>query len=152
MEALLTANHERDLTDAEAAELDRLQGRMVEVSTERAAVLLTSCVPAANRMSERERRVSLRLRQMVWKQFDGRCAYCRSPHRLMDGFFEIDHIIPVVAGGMTAEENLALACPYAIGTKDARGAKRTWLPAREFPSFTLSDRSGPGISRGPKIT
>lgn len=39
MQALLDTNRKRSLTDEEAAELDRLQNRMLEVATERAAAL-----------------------------------------------------------------------------------------------------------------
>jgi len=42
--------------------------------------------------------------------YAGRCAYCHSPEYLLDGIYEIDHIIPEVAGGETWRENLCLAC------------------------------------------
>lgn len=51
------------------------------------------------------------LRRTILLAAQGRCAYCQSPERLMGVLFEVDHIIPVAAGGATALENLCLACP-----------------------------------------
>ena len=55
--------------------------------------------------------VSAALRSKIRRKFYGACAYCRSPENLMGVIFEIDHIIPLVEGGKTHEENLCLCCP-----------------------------------------
>jgi 5-methylcytosine-specific restriction endonuclease McrA len=50
------------------------------------------------------------------------CAYCRTPEALTVTIFEIDHIIPLCADGMTVLDNLCLACPTCNrykGTKQA---------------------------------
>ena len=39
------------------------------------------------------------------------CAYCRTPENLTTTTFEIEHIIPLAAGGRTEIGNLCLACP-----------------------------------------
>lgn len=39
-----------------------------------------------------------------------RCEYCGLSQAGQAATFHIDHIIPVVAGGTTTEDNLALAC------------------------------------------
>jgi hypothetical protein len=39
-----------------------------------------------------------------------RCEYCHAPEHAFNFAFSIDHIIPRVAGGESAAENLALAC------------------------------------------
>jgi hypothetical protein len=51
------------------------------------------------------------LRAKIRHKFHDACAYCRSPEHLMGVIFEIDHIIPLVEGGKTQEENLCLCCP-----------------------------------------
>jgi len=51
------------------------------------------------------------LRAKIRRKFKDACAYCRSPEQLMGVIFEIDHIIPLVEGGATREDNLCLCCP-----------------------------------------
>jgi hypothetical protein len=50
-------------------------------------------------------------RSATFEWFDYRCAYCHSPEWLLDGFYEVDHIIPETLGGRDADDNLALSCP-----------------------------------------
>jgi hypothetical protein len=51
---------------------------------------------------------------------ENRCAYCQTPEELTVTTFEIDHIVPVSAGGETALDNLCLACPACNRYKAAR--------------------------------
>lgn len=50
----------------------------------------------------------------------GRCAFCQSAEALMGVTFEIDHIIPLAAGGTTSAANLCLSCPTCNRYKAAR--------------------------------
>lgn len=49
-----------------------------------------------------------------------RCAYCQTPEALTITAFEIDHIIPVSAGGAATLDNLCLTCPACNRFKAAR--------------------------------
>ncbi len=55
--------------------------------------------------------ISVELRSRVRKRDHSRCAYCLTPEELTVTNFEIDHIIPVSAGGETTLNNLCLCCP-----------------------------------------
>lgn len=60
------------------------------------------------------------LREEV-RRLDGeRCAYCHAPEALSVAIFELDHIVPVSAGGGDAINNLCLACPACNRYKGAR--------------------------------
>ena len=48
----------------------------------------------------------------IWQRARERCEYCLLPSELSVMPFEIDHIIPRKHGGLTVEDNLALACFY----------------------------------------
>jgi hypothetical protein len=50
------------------------------------------------------------LRRRIQDQAKNRCGYCQSQQQYVLGKLEIDHIIPVAAGGTNNEENLWLAC------------------------------------------
>ncbi|MEO0377726.1 MAG: HNH endonuclease signature motif containing protein [Cyanobacteria bacterium P01_A01_bin.17] len=50
------------------------------------------------------------LRRLVIQRAENRCEYCGLSQLGQAATFHIDHVIPVVAGGLTAAENLALAC------------------------------------------
>ena len=45
------------------------------------------------------------LRLLIWAKYEGSCADCGSSSEL-----QFDHIIPVVMGGATSEENLQILC------------------------------------------
>ncbi|MEI6428258.1 MAG: HNH endonuclease signature motif containing protein [Pseudanabaena sp. ELA607] len=49
-----------------------------------------------------------------------RCEYCRISQIGQVATFHIDHVIPVVAGGATTSDNLALACVSCSLRKGAR--------------------------------
>lgn len=51
-----------------------------------------------------------------------RCEYCQLSQIGQEVTFHIDHVIPRVAGGPTASENLALAC---VSCSLRKGAKQT---------------------------
>jgi hypothetical protein len=60
------------------------------------------------------------LRRFVIQRADDRCEYCGISQVGQVATFHIDHIIPVVAGGGTTSENLALACVSCSLRKGAR--------------------------------
>ena len=65
-------------------------------------------------------RIPASLRELVSKRADNRCEYCGISQLGQVATFHIDHIIPVVAGGATTAENLALACVSCSLRKGAR--------------------------------
>lgn len=66
------------------------------------------------------RHIPAKLRQLVIKRANDRCEYCKLAQVGQAATFHIDHIIPVVAGGKTVTENLALACVSCSLSKSAR--------------------------------
>jgi hypothetical protein len=65
-------------------------------------------------------RIPASLRELVVKRADNRCEYCGISQLGQVATFHVDHIIPVVAGGATTAENLALACVSCSLRKGAR--------------------------------
>jgi hypothetical protein len=53
--------------------------------------------------------VPAHLRQLVFDRAAQRCEYCGLAQAGQEAAFHTDHILPVVAGGQTTPENLALA-------------------------------------------
>ena len=60
------------------------------------------------------------LRRLVIQRSGDRCEYCRLSQLGQEATFQIDHIIPVTAGGVTTLDNLALACVSCSLRKAAR--------------------------------
>ncbi|MFN9818443.1 MAG: HNH endonuclease [Pseudanabaena sp.] len=60
------------------------------------------------------------LRRLVIQRSDDRCEYCGISQIGQVATFHIDHVIPVVAGGETTPDNLALACVSCSLRKGAR--------------------------------
>jgi hypothetical protein len=56
-----------------------------------------------------------------------RCEYCRLSQAGQAATFHIDHVVPLVAGGQTTADNLALACVSCSLRKPAR----QWVPDAE---------------------
>ena len=61
------------------------------------------------------------LRRLVIQRAKNRCEYCGISQVGQVATFHIDHIVPVVAGGETTAENLALAC---VSCSLRKGAKQ----------------------------
>ncbi|AUB39580.1 5-methylcytosine-specific restriction endonuclease McrA [Nostoc flagelliforme CCNUN1] len=64
--------------------------------------------------------ISVALRRLVIQRADDRCEYCSLSQAGQAATFHIDHITPVVAGGTTTANNLALACVSCSLRKAAR--------------------------------
>ncbi|NJK64407.1 MAG: HNH endonuclease [Synechococcaceae cyanobacterium SM2_3_1] len=64
--------------------------------------------------------ISASLRRLVIQRSENRCEYCKISQAGQVATFHIDHIVPVVAGGQTNADNLALACVSCSLRKGAR--------------------------------
>jgi len=60
------------------------------------------------------------LRRLAIQRSDDRCEYCGLSQAGQAATFHIDHVVPVVAGGLTTADNLALACVSCSLRKAAR--------------------------------
>jgi hypothetical protein len=60
------------------------------------------------------------LRRQLREQFNDCCAYCYTAEYLTVAIFEVEHIVPVVAGGETVLSNLCYSCPACNRYKAAR--------------------------------
>lgn len=80
------------------------------------------------------------LRSRVREHFSGQCAYCKTAESLTVVTFEIEHIEPRSSGGLTAFENLCLACPACnrfksnrtIGRDQSGRESRLFHPHQDF--------------------
>lgn len=68
--------------------------------------------------------ISPHLRRQVVQRARGRCEYCGLAQAGQEATFHIDHVIPVVTGGPTTLDNLALACVSCSLRKGARQSAR----------------------------
>ncbi len=57
------------------------------------------------------------LRRLVAAAARYRCGYCLSAQNIMGVRLHLEHIIPLILGGLTVAENLWLACPLCNGFK-----------------------------------
>ena len=60
------------------------------------------------------------LRRQVITRAANCCEYCGLAQTGQEATFHIDHVVPVVAGGQSTSENLALACVSCSLRKGAR--------------------------------
>lgn len=65
-------------------------------------------------------RISSAICKRVAAQAGDRCGYCLTPQSFTAMPMHIEHILPLAAGGSSAEDNLWLACPLCNGFKGAR--------------------------------
>lgn len=63
------------------------------------------------------------------------CAYCKTPESLTVTVFEVDHIVPVSAGGEARLDNLCLACPACNRSKGARQSAPDPETGRDTPLY-----------------
>lgn len=66
--------------------------------------------------------IAAELRRRVRKHFADCCAYCRTAEWLTVVTFEIEHIVPISAGGSTEFDNLCFAYPMCNRHKADRTA------------------------------
>lgn len=93
------------------------------------------------------RRIPTALRQAVTVRDDGLCAYCLSRETLLGMPFEVDHIIPLAAGGETTLDTV-YAAHAVTGTR--RAALRFSIRRRETscPFFIHYGIAGTRTLRG----
>ncbi len=65
-------------------------------------------------------RVTVEVRRLVASRAGYRCEYCKSQEAVLGMPFEIEHIVPLAAGGNSSEDNLCLACPRCNRHKGAQ--------------------------------
>lgn len=65
----------------------------------------------------KRKRPTAQQRRDVSTRANGLCEYCLLPNAYVPQTFAIEHIIPVVLGGETIVENLALSCAGCNGHK-----------------------------------
>lgn len=66
-------------------------------------------------------KIPVTLRKRVIDRAKNKCEYCQISQIGQVATFHIDHVIPVVAGGETISDNLALAC---VSCSLRKGAKQ----------------------------
>jgi len=91
------------------------------------------------------------LRRRVAEQAGHRCGYCLTQTAVVGELMEIDHIIPVAAGGETVEANLWLACRACNGFKLDRTSAPDPATGEPRLSSIHAVNGGPSISRGVKM-
>jgi hypothetical protein len=79
--------------------------------------------------------ISAFLRKLVIRRADNRCEYCRLSQKGQEATFHIDHIYPVVLGGETVAENLALACVSCSLRKNAKEIVIDPKTSKDVPLF-----------------
>jgi 5-methylcytosine-specific restriction endonuclease McrA len=71
----------------------------------------------------------------VWAAPGRRCGYCLAPQHLVFVSLEIEHVVPLAAGGTDDEPNLWLACPICNGHKSSKTAGVDPETAEAVPIF-----------------
>lgn len=57
----------------------------------------------------------------IYKLQRGKCAYCRKP---LHGHYQVDHIMPLAAGGTNSANNIQLLCSMKVGAcNQSKGSK-----------------------------
>jgi hypothetical protein len=79
--------------------------------------------------------VPRQLRLKVAEQARNRCGYCLTPESIVGEPMNIEHIIPVSAGGATEEDNLWLACWLCNLHKGDRHTAQDLLTSAMTPLF-----------------
>jgi HNH endonuclease len=84
-------------------------------------------------------RIPARMRAEVIRRADGRCEYCQLSQAGQEAVFHVDHIQPLVHGGMTELPNLALACVSCSLRKGARTTAKDPKSGKQAPLFHPRD-------------
>ena len=88
------------------------------------------------------------LRRQVIKRAANRCEYCGLAQTGQEATFHVDHVVPVVAGGQSPPENLALACVSCSLRKGARLVTVDPQTGEEIVLFDPRRDAGVCISAG----
>lgn len=79
--------------------------------------------------------ISEPMRRAVVLRAANRCEYCGLSQTGQEARFHLDHIVPEMAGGLTALENLALACVSCSLRKGARQSALDPASGKPAPLF-----------------
>ncbi len=74
------------------------------------------------------------LRKSVIYRAESLCEYCHLSQKGQEATFHIDHIVPIVSGGKTVAENLALAC---VSCSLRKGAKEIVVDSKTMQEVRL---------------
>ncbi len=80
-------------------------------------------------------KISRELRRSVQERAQDRCEYCGLSQSGQEALFHVDHVVPLVGGGATKLENLALACVSCSLRKGARQSIPDPLKGEMNPIF-----------------
>ena len=86
--------------------------------------------------------VSARQRRQVFERAENRCEYCGLAQAGQEAAFHIDHVKPVILGGKTILDNLALACVSCSLRKGARQSGIDPQTSIEVPLFNRDEIYG----------
>jgi len=92
--------------------------------------------------------ISASLRRQVIERAGNCCEYCGLAQTGQEAAFHIDHVLPIVAGGNTTLENLALACVSCSLRKGPRLLVRDHKRASTSRCFIRASTRGERISAG----
>jgi hypothetical protein len=92
--------------------------------------------------------ISASLRRQVIERAGNCCEYCGLAQTSQEAAFHVDHVLPVIAGGNTTLENLALACVSCSLRKGARLLVRDPQTGVTSRSFIRASTGGERISAG----
>ena len=112
LDVLLQRNRNDELSPAEEQELSALLEHVDYMDLLKARARIDAgSTKKRTRVTVMSVVIPASMRIWVQDQDRGRCAYCLSPEELSTAKFEVDHIVPVSAGGVTERTDLCLCCP-----------------------------------------
>ncbi|RIK70211.1 HNH endonuclease [candidate division KSB1 bacterium] len=79
--------------------------------------------------------ITAALREKIRQKAGNRCGYCLAQQEYVLNVLEIDHILPMAAGGDDSEENLWLACRACNNAKGVKIAALDPLTKKSLPLF-----------------
>ncbi len=81
------------------------------------------------------RRVTTRQKRIVRERAGGLCEYCRSQMIYSTHDFSVEHVVPVIRGGETKLDNLALACQGCNNCKYTKTKAPDPVTEKRVPLF-----------------
>lgn len=79
--------------------------------------------------------ISRALRKKIAAEARHRCGYCLTPQLFTAMPMEVEHIMPIAAGGASTEDNLWLACSLCNGYKRTQTHGADPLTGERVPFF-----------------
>ena len=85
--------------------------------------------------------ISPAIRQYIAKRDKYRCSYCQTQVDVVGNLLELDHIIPLHAGGTSDEDNLCLACSSCNQSKGSKTSATDPVSEKTQPLFNPRNHS-----------